>query len=230
MLLKRLWLVFIAGFCFATNATDYQPVDFSVLNQHVNYEQIDDPFWDLEMDVLELLSIVVVYQDKRDANVPVTPGEEQEYEQARSSLKALNVDVDGLLKKRLEIIAQWEAQNMSVNPVIVNKNVEIQGFVLPIEWQGKKLSEFLLVPYVGACIHQPTPPPNQIVFVKIKQPISFPELSTFISVTVQGKLKEEILTTNLTLVDGTEPVGTSYTISADSVKVNEHSNNVGDLF
>jgi uncharacterized protein len=29
------------------------------------------------------------------------------------------------------------------------------------------VSEFFLVPYFGACIHVPPPPPNQIVYVKL---------------------------------------------------------------
>jgi uncharacterized protein len=30
------------------------------------------------------------------------------------------------------------------------------------------LSEFFLVPYFGACIHVPPPPPNQIVYVRMR--------------------------------------------------------------
>ena len=47
-----------------------------------------------------------------------------------------------------------------------NKRVKIPGFVVPIEGDMNSTSEFLLVPYFGACIHVPPPPPNQIVYVK----------------------------------------------------------------
>jgi hypothetical protein len=47
------------------------------------------------------------------------------------------------------------------------KRVKLPGFVVPIEGDGKKLSEFLLVPYYGACIHVPPPPANQTVYVKV---------------------------------------------------------------
>lgn len=47
------------------------------------------------------------------------------------------------------------------------KRVRIPGFVLPFEYvESGEISEFLLVPYFGACIHSPPPPPNQIVFAK----------------------------------------------------------------
>ncbi|MCU7857772.1 MAG: DUF3299 domain-containing protein [Candidatus Thiodiazotropha sp. (ex Lucinoma annulata)] len=49
------------------------------------------------------------------------------------------------------------------------KRVRLPGFVVPIEGDGKKLSEFLLVPYYGACIHVPPPPANQTVYVKVAE-------------------------------------------------------------
>ena len=45
------------------------------------------------------------------------------------------------------------------------KVVRIAGFVTPMGFEGSKITEFLLVPFVGACIHVPPPPANQIVYV-----------------------------------------------------------------
>ena len=51
------------------------------------------------------------------------------------------------------------------------KLVRIPGFVLPFEYvESGNVTEFLLVPYFGACIHSPPPPPNQLVYVKTKKP------------------------------------------------------------
>ncbi|MEM8772877.1 MAG: DUF3299 domain-containing protein [Pseudomonadota bacterium] len=51
------------------------------------------------------------------------------------------------------------------------KLVRIPGFVLPFEYSASgKISEFLLVPYFGACIHTPPPPPNQMVYVTAEKP------------------------------------------------------------
>ena len=50
--------------------------------------------------------------------------------------------------------------------------VKVPGFVVPLESdEGGMLSEFLLVPYFGACIHTPPPPPNQIVYVTFDEPV-----------------------------------------------------------
>lgn len=45
------------------------------------------------------------------------------------------------------------------------KQVKLPGFVVPLEYNETNVSEFLLVPYFGACIHVPPPPSNQIVYV-----------------------------------------------------------------
>lgn len=51
--------------------------------------------------------------------------------------------------------------------------VRIPGFVVPLESdEGGMLTEFLLVPYYGACIHTPPPPPNQIVYITFDEPIN----------------------------------------------------------
>ncbi len=47
------------------------------------------------------------------------------------------------------------------------KLVKIPGFTVPLEDWASSAAEFLLVPYVGACIHTPPPPPNQLVYAKM---------------------------------------------------------------
>ena len=49
------------------------------------------------------------------------------------------------------------------------KLVKIPGFTVPLEDWAFSVTEFLLVPYVGACIHTPPPPPNQLVYVKMDE-------------------------------------------------------------
>jgi hypothetical protein len=51
--------------------------------------------------------------------------------------------------------------------VFDGKQVKIPGFVLPLEFSGTLLKEFLLVPYFGACTHTPPPPANQIIYGKL---------------------------------------------------------------
>ncbi len=47
------------------------------------------------------------------------------------------------------------------------KVVKIPGFTVPLEDFAERATEFLLVPYVGACVHTPPPPPNQLVYIEM---------------------------------------------------------------
>ena len=50
------------------------------------------------------------------------------------------------------------------------QSVRIPGFVVPLEYDDDQvITEFFLVPYFGACIHVPPPPPNQIIYVKYEK-------------------------------------------------------------
>ena len=46
------------------------------------------------------------------------------------------------------------------------KQVRIAGYLLPTEFSGDRVVEFLLVPTAGACVHTPPPPLNQLVHVR----------------------------------------------------------------
>ncbi|MEO7353096.1 MAG: DUF3299 domain-containing protein, partial [Gemmatimonadales bacterium] len=48
------------------------------------------------------------------------------------------------------------------------KVVKIAAFIVPLEDNMQEADEFLLVPYFGACVHTPPPPPNQMVYVKMR--------------------------------------------------------------
>jgi len=45
------------------------------------------------------------------------------------------------------------------------KRVRIPGFMVPLEDNAQRVTEFLLVSNPQACIHVPAPPPNQMVHV-----------------------------------------------------------------
>ena len=52
----------------------------------------------------------------------------------------------------------------------MSSEVSIEGFIIPMEFdEQRRVTELLLVPYVPSCMHVPTPPPNQIVHVKLNE-------------------------------------------------------------
>ena len=68
--------------------------------------------------------------------------------------------------------------------------VRLPGFVVPLDVAQGKVSSFLLVPYFGMCIHQPPPPPNQIVHVSLAEPVELD--SMYDAVWVTGRLRVEV--------------------------------------
>ena len=54
----------------------------------------------------------------------------------------------------------------TVVPEMNGKAIRIPGFIVPLEFNDDKtVSQFFLVPFFGACIHVPPPPPNQVIHV-----------------------------------------------------------------
>ncbi len=60
-------------------------------------------------------------------------------------------------------------------PVVValdEQRVRLPGYLVPLDVEDEKLRTFLMVPYFGACIHVPPPPPNQVVYVEMAEPVA----------------------------------------------------------
>ncbi|MEZ5842918.1 MAG: DUF3299 domain-containing protein [Hyphomicrobiaceae bacterium] len=75
------------------------------------------------------------------------------------------------------------------------QRVKIGGYVVALDFEATKISEFLLVPFVGACIHVPPPPANQIVYVKVARP--FEPKGQFAPVWVTGTIQADVAFTGL---------------------------------
>ena len=94
--------------------------------------------------------------------------------------------------------------------------VRLPGYVLPLRNVGSNVQEFLLVPFVGACIHVPPPPPNQIIFVHPDRPFSTE--GPFTQVWVTGRLAIEEAKRELYYVDGSATIDVGYALSAAQVE------------
>jgi hypothetical protein len=64
-----------------------------------------------------------------------------------------------------------------VNEDLDGAMIRIPGFVVPLEFDEEQtISQFFLVPYFGACLHMPPPPPNQIILVNAPKGIQMSAL------------------------------------------------------
>lgn len=68
-----------------------------------------------------------------------------------------------------ELRKAWDAA--PVRSELEGQRVRLPGYVVPLQQAAGLVSEFLLVPYYGACIHTPPPPANQIVHVALDKPL-----------------------------------------------------------
>lgn len=67
----------------------------------------------------------------------------------------------------------------SVVPELDGESVKIPGFIVPLEFDDDlTITQFFLVPYFGACVHAPPPPPNQLIFVDHPEGIQITDIYT----------------------------------------------------
>lgn len=90
---------------------------------------------------------------------------------------------------------QFDANATRFNEALDGALIRMPGYVIPLVGDEKGVTSFLLVPYVGACIHVPPPPPNQIVFVSTVTP--WPNDDLWAPVWVTGTLKIQSMSTEL---------------------------------
>lgn len=93
-------------------------------------------------------------------------------------------------------------------PALDGKPVRLGGYPVPLESDAQGRSTlFFLVPYPGACVHVPPPPPNQIVLVRYPRGIQLDDIYT--PLWVDGPLKIETVSNDL--------ADAAYVIQADAV-------------
>ncbi|MBE7543728.1 MAG: DUF3299 domain-containing protein [Bryobacteraceae bacterium] len=54
------------------------------------------------------------------------------------------------------------------------RRVRVAGYMVPLDDDAFEVTQFLLVPWAGACIHTPPPPPNQMIWVKTRAGVRVP--------------------------------------------------------
>ena len=124
----------------------------------------------------------------------------------------ISILVDELLTKYSKYIAEIERRNSLINDKMRGRLVRLAGYVLPLEFSEAGVDEFLLVPYVGACIHVPPPPKNQIVYVRLDHTINADDL--YRPVWVTGRISVEATNRDLSLVDGQSNIPIGYTLKS----------------
>lgn len=100
-----------------------------------------------------------------------------------------------LFLKDLKFMKDTQPKGNMINKELDGKEVRIAGYVTPVGFDKGDITEFLFVPYLGACIHVPPPPANQIVFVKDARNLKMEQMYQPIWIT--GKLQATPVSTAL---------------------------------
>ena len=103
----------------------------------------------------------------------------------------------------------FDENSTKLNPALADAYIKMPGFIIPIDISADGVTSFILVPYVGACIHVPPPPPNQLVFVSTKVP--WPSERLWEAVWVTGTMQNK--------VQYTEVADTGYELEADRIEI-----------
>jgi len=90
-----------------------------------------------------------------------------------------------------------ELNSAPANQDLDGQKIKLPGFVSPLEEKDGKITEFLLVPYFGACIHVPPPPLNNTLLIKPKPEDAIPFSRYGEPVWVLGQMQVETSSTDL---------------------------------
>ena len=169
---------------------------------------VENPFARLSMEQLELLTDVAGARDRKARGLAVPTEIAANERAAAAKLEKMGIDVDRLLAKREEVAKEQQALAAKVNTSLDGVLVRVPGYLLPLEFSGKEVTEFLLVPWVGACIHTPPPPPNQIVHVRPAKPVEI--RGNFDAIWVTGRITVNGTRRSIYITDGTTEIDTGY--------------------
>ena len=173
-------------------------------------EPYDDPFLGMSYKQKDDLRTIL-----QASETGASPTLEKDAKEARERLMAEGYDPDALLVLRLSVMEKRRKAATSVTDDFLGHQVVVDGYVLPLRSDKGRVYSFLLVPWVGACIHTPPPPPNQMIRVDFPDGIEVDE--AFHALRLRGVLEHAPSVSNLFLVDGQRMVEASYSLDAAQV-------------
>lgn len=172
----------------------------------------EDPFEKLNPEEIENLFSVARYRLLEEYSPEsVTEAIQMEKDSLERWLTREGVATDSLIALSIKMAEMREQRARGLVLELGGKNVRIPGYMLPLDYSAERVSEFLLVPWVGACIHTPPPPRNQIVFVRLAE--GYEHKSIYEPVWVSGEMSTGEKNSELFLVDGSDNINSGYSLS-----------------
>jgi hypothetical protein len=171
----------------------------------------EDPLANLTQDERDLGYWVIQTLEAYPERGPDTEEVYSKVDKATAQLKEAGVDI-------VEVAAKRKKSQTAMVEGLNGKRVRMPGYLLPLEISESGVTEFLLVPYVGACIHVPPPPPNQIVHVNVAHKEGYKSKKLYEPVWVTGVISVKSMVKDLFLVDGSAGINIGYSMRADRIE------------
>lgn len=213
---KILLLIFVLlfFFCKISDGADILSINWDSLVPKLS--PLEDPLTGLNEEERGFVEWIIYLRE----NLPkkVDPKNQKFYDEVNDALPELTekgIDVD-------KIIAERQYRRVAVNSDLDGQQVKLAGYLLPLDLSGKAVTDFLLVPYVGACIHAPPPPPNQIVHAVSDTPTPYEIDKLFKPVSVTGQIKVKSVSKELFLTDGSSNIDIGYSMSVNKIEEYKH--------
>ncbi len=211
-------IVFLATFCLFSLPAFAEKVEVLDWQNLVPVSKpIANPLQNLEVSTrLDIEYLATIHYWLKTGQITKVSAEYEEGVELEHQLKAQKVNYQPLIEEYNEFLDEIELQNKAVVQELEGKVVKIPGFALPLETSNTAVSEFLLVPTIGACIHTPAPPSNQMVFVALKQ--LYKPKNLYDPVWVTGKIKIQSTKKSVTYSDGESGIETAYILEGMQVE------------
>lgn len=210
-LISTAMVIFLAGPVLAE-----QQIGWPDLTVPINSRE--DPYFGLEFEQRLVLEELFSIEIARENKLSASGSNEREIELV-AELTEAGLDAGVLIAKDKAFRQKIALQGSSLRSEWDGVDIKIPGYMLPLEFDSERITEFLLVPYAGACIHTPPPPANQIIHVKSETGIQ--SMGLFTPVWVSGKLVIQRKQRSINLSDGASDFEVGYTL--ESTRVVEYS-------
>ena len=196
-------VVAVGGFALFDRSSDTESMGLSA---DAGIDGVTDVGWEHlvpEDEQAELLTGTVVHEQLSDAS---------NFES--SELASVFAEADAMASGDLSDMAppwQDDTDVTKVRTELDGTRVRLAGYMTPLSFDDAEVGEFLLVPYVGACVHVPPPPANQIVYVEVDGTVPILEMwEPFYAV---GTLRTEPQSTELAEI--------GYTMNLEHIEIYE---------
>lgn len=178
----------------------------------------DNPFDRLTDDQRDVLRQIALGQLMEARGIaPKTAAAGQHVRELKAKLRTQGLDADALLAQRKVIAEVRRDAAESGVPGLDGQNVLLTGYLVPAVPDGNPTTEFLLVPWVGACSHSAPASPNQTVRIHTQQPLILSK--AYQAAQVQGPLQLKKQAYEVYVVDGLQRLHSVYAMEAKAVAI-----------